>query len=167
MNMKHVSHGYSRRSARQRRDPGGPRQSVRSRSGLTLLELIVVIVVLGLLVGLVAPQILGRVDDARTTAARTQMSLMGTALDNYRLDNGSYPASEQGLASLRERPSAGAQPMNWRGPYLRKEVPLDPWDRPYVYVSPGERNPGSYDLLTFGRDGKPGGTGLDADIIGQ
>lgn len=164
--------GYrtSQEVGRAHRDSGaGAIECTRSgaRAGLTLLELMVVIVVLGLLVGLVAPQILNRVDDARNTAARTQMSLVGTALDNYRLDNGSYPGTDQGLAALRQRPSAGAQPINWRGPYLRKEVPLDPWDRPYIYVSPGQRNPNSYDLMTLGRDGKPGGTGMDADIIGQ
>lgn len=164
MTTKHTSHNdcHVDQRALIRLQP-----DFRARAGLTLLELIVVIVVLGLLVGLVGPQIMGRVDDAKVTAAKTQMSLMGTALDNYRLDNGSYPASAQGLAALRVRPSAGVSPMNWRGPYLRKEVPLDPWDRPYVYVSPGERNPGSYDLMTFGRDGKPGGTELDADIVGQ
>ena len=137
------------------------------RSGFTLLELIVVIIVLGLLAGLVAPQIFGRVGEAKDVAAKTQMSLIGTALDNYKLDNGSYPGTVQGLKALRENPAAGAPGMNWRGPYLRKDVPLDPWGKAYVYHSPGTRNPNGYDLMTLGRDGKDGGTGEDADLIGQ
>ncbi|MEW5919116.1 MAG: type II secretion system major pseudopilin GspG [Gemmatimonadota bacterium] len=137
-----------------------------SRFGFTLLELVVVIIVLGLLAAIVAPQILGRVSDARTTAAQTQVELFGTALDNYRLDNGSYPTTEQGLAALRERPSRAPVPTNWRGPYLRKDVPLDPWGKPYIYKSPGERNVSGYDLSSLGRDGKAGGEGEDKDIIG-
>lgn len=137
------------------------------RSGFTLLELLVVIIVLGLLAGLVAPQIFGRVGEAKVTTARTQMSLIGTALDSYRLDNGSYPTTEQGLKALREKPNRDPVPSNWKGPYLRREVPLDPWDRPYDYRSPGSRNPTGYDLATLGRDGKQGGTGEDADLTGQ
>jgi general secretion pathway protein G len=146
--------------------PVTPRNPGR-RSGFTLLELVVVVIVLGLLVGLVAPQILGRVGDAQLTAAKTQMELFGTALDSYRLDNGSYPTSEQGLNALRTRPVSGPPAVNWRGPYLRKDVPLDPWGRAFLYRSPGERNPGGYDVSTLGRDGKAGGTGEDADLVGQ
>jgi general secretion pathway protein G len=138
-----------------------------SRAGFTLLELVVVVIVLGLLVGLVAPQIFGRLGEATDTAAKTQMSLLGTALDNYRLDNGAYPTTEQGLSALRTRPTLGPVPTNWRGPYLRKEVPVDPWGRGYLYRSPGERNANGFDLMTLGRDGKAGGTGEDADLIGQ
>lgn len=137
-----------------------------ARVGFTLLELVVVIIVLGLLAAIVAPQILGRVSDARTTAAQTQVELFGTALDNYRLDNGSYPTSEQGLAALRERPTRAPLPTNWRGPYLRKDIPLDPWGKPYIYRSPGERNASGYDLMSLGRDGKTGGEGEDKDVIG-
>lgn len=144
-----------------------PWERSRRSTGFTLLELVVVIVVLGLLVTLVAPQILGRVGDAQITAARTQMELFGTALDNYKLDNGVYPSTEQGLAALRTAPSTGVAARNWRGPYLRKDVPLDPWGRPFLYRSPGARNPTGYDLATLGRDGEEGGTGEDADIIGQ
>jgi general secretion pathway protein G len=136
----------------------------RSESGLTLIEILVVIIVLGLLAGLVAPQIIGRVSEARSATARTQIELLGVALDNYRLDNGYYPTTEQGLAALRTRPTSEPQPRNWRGPYLQKDVPNDPWDRPYVYRSPGEVNAGSYDLLTLGRDGQPGGEEEDTDI---
>jgi general secretion pathway protein G len=95
------------------------------------------------------------------------MSLLGTALDSYRLDNGAYPTSEQGLQALREKPAREPMPANWKGPYLRKDVPLDPWDRPFLYRAPGSRNPTGYDLATLGRDGKEGGTGEDADLIGQ
>ena len=138
---------------------------IRPRRGFTLLEVLVVLMVIALLAALVGPQIVGRVSEARATAARTQMELFSLALDNYRLDNGGYPTTEQGLAALRERPRRGPAPLRWQGPYLRKEVPLDPWGRPYLYKSPGERNPGGFDLVTLGRDGTSGGTGEDADII--
>jgi general secretion pathway protein G len=136
----------------------------RQRSGFTLLELVVVIIVLGLLAGIVAPQIIGRLSEAKSTTAKTQIELLSVALDGYRLDNGSYPTSEQGLAALRERPTRAPVPANWRGPYLRKAVPLDPWGRPYIYRAPGERNPGAFDLESLGRDGKAGGEGEDADL---
>jgi general secretion pathway protein G len=139
----------------------------RRRRGFTLIELIVVIIVLGLLAGLVAPQIFGRVSEAKGVTAKTQIELLGAALDSYRLDNGGYPTTEQGLAALREKPAAGPVPANWRGPYLRKDSPLDPWGRPYVYTFPGARNKNGFDLLSLGRDGKPGGDGEDADVVGQ
>jgi general secretion pathway protein G len=135
--------------------------------GFTLLEIIVVIIVLALLAGLVAPQIFGRLSEARGTTAKTQIELLGTALDNYRLDNGAYPTTEQGLQALREKPTRAQVPGNWRGPYLRKAVPNDPWGRPYIYAFPGVRNAGGYDLKSLGRDGQPGGTGEDADIGGE
>jgi general secretion pathway protein G len=126
-----------------------------------------VLLVIGLLAGLVAPQIIGRASDARTTAAQAQLEMIGTALESYRLDNGRYPTAEQGLRALRERPTSGPAPRNWRGPYLRKDVPLDPWGQAYVYRIPGQRNPGGYDLHSLGRDGKAGGEGEDADVVGQ
>jgi len=143
------------------------RRPARRARGFTLLELLVVIIVLGLLAGLVAPQIFGRVGEAKVTSAQTQMALLGTALDSYRLDNGGYPTTEQGLQALREKPSREPVPANWRGPYLRKALPLDPWERPYLYRAPGVRNVTGYDLATLGRDGKEGGSGEDADLIGQ
>ena len=124
---------------------------MRRRSGFTLLELVVVIIVLGLLVGIVAPQIIGRLSDAKSTTARTQIELLSVALDGYRLDNGSYPTTEQGLAALRDRPTRAPVPASWRGPYLRKAVPLDPWGRAYLYRAPGERAPGGFDLESLGR----------------
>jgi general secretion pathway protein G len=138
--------------------------NVRQRSGFTLLELVVVIIVLGLLAGIVAPQIINRLSEAKCTTARTQIELLSVALDGYRLDNGSYPTTEQGLAALREKPARAPVPGNWRGPYLRKAVPLDPWGRAYLYRAPGEKNPGAFDLESLGRDGKAGGEGEDADV---
>jgi general secretion pathway protein G len=137
---------------------------MRRRSGFTLLELVVVIIVLGLLAGIVAPQIIGRLSEAKSTTARTQVELLSVALDGYRLDNGSYPTTEQGLAALREKPTRSPVPANWRGPYLRKDVPLDPWGRAYLYRAPGERNSSGFDVLSLGRDGKAGGEGEDADV---
>ena len=139
-------------------------KSTSRRAGFTLIEILVVIVVLGLLAALVGPRILGRVSDAQSASARSQIELLGLALDSYRLDNGSYPTTDQGLAALNDKPASEPRPPNWRGPYLRKDVPLDPWGRPYVYRSPGERNPSGYDLVTLGHDGQPGGSDEDADI---
>ncbi len=137
------------------------------RRGFTLIELVVVIIVLGLLAGLVGPRILGRLSEAKTTTARTQIELLGVALDSYRLDNGNYPTTEQGLAALRDRPAREPLPANWGGPYLRKALPLDPWGRPYIYtVAPAQAASG-FELRTLGKDGKPGGEGEDADIIGS
>ena len=136
----------------------------RRRSGFTLLELVVVIIVLGLLAGIVAPQIIDRLSDAKSTTAKTQIELFSVALDGYRLDNGAYPTTDQGLAALRERPTRAPVPANWRGPYLRKAIPLDPWGRAYLYRAPGDRNRGAFDLESLGRDGKVGGEGEDADV---
>src|SRR5688572_29533992 len=121
------------------------RCSAGPRFGFTLIEILVVIIVIGLLAGLVGPRILGRVSEAKTATARTQIELMGVALDNYRLDNGGYPTTEQGLVALQEKPAREPLPLNWRGPYLKKAIPLDPWGRAYAYASPGEHNPSGYD----------------------
>ena len=134
------------------------------RRGFTLLELLVVLAIIATLVAVVAPSIFRNVGDAKTDAAKSQLEIFGLALDAYRIDNDTYPTSDQGLAALRTKPTTGNPPRNWRGPYLRKDVPLDPWGRPYVYVAPGIDNPTSYDLYTLGRDGKPGGSDEDADI---
>ncbi len=126
--------------------------------GFTLVELLVVMVILGLLAALVVPSYLGRERKARWQAAKTQIEFLGTALDTFRLDVGRYPSSQEGLAALR---SGGGIP-GWDGPYLKKEVPLDPWGRAYVYRSPGEH--GEYDLYSYGADGAPGGESDARDV---
>jgi len=133
-------------------------------NGFTLIEMIVVIVVIAILAGLVGPMVFGNVADAKVQGARAQIEMFGLGLDGYRLDNDQYPTTEQGLASLRTTPTAEPAPRRWRGPYLRKEVPLDPWGRAFVYRAPGIENPGAYDLYTLGRDGRIGGTGEDEDV---
>jgi general secretion pathway protein G len=112
-----------------------------------------------LLIGIVGPQYFGKLDDSREKAARAQIDAFGKALDHYRIDTGRYPSTEQGLGALMDRPQNEAK---WRGPYLKKAVPPDPWDRPYQYKSPGEH--GDYDLYSFGSDGQAGGSDKAADI---
>ncbi|TJZ78774.1 type II secretion system major pseudopilin GspG [Chitiniphilus eburneus] len=129
--------------------------------GFTLLELLVVILIIAMLAGYVGPRLFGRVGEARAKTAASQMKALGDALDQYRLDTGGYPTTEQGLKALSEKP---AESSKWNGPYLAKALPNDPWDRPYIYRRPGE-NGREFDLLTYGADGKQGGTGEDADIV--
>jgi general secretion pathway protein G len=140
------------------------RHSAAPRSGFTLIEILVVIIVIGLLAGLVGPRILGRVSEAKSATARTQIELIGVALDNYRLDNGAYPTTDQSLGALQEKPAREPIPINWRGPYLKKAIPQDPWGKAYAYSSPGEHSPNGYDLWTLGRDGQPGGADDNADV---
>jgi general secretion pathway protein G len=128
---------------------------------------IVVVIVLGLLAGIVGPAIVERLSEAKSGTAKTQLEIFGSALDTYRIDVGSYPTTEQGLEALRTLPTRAPVPLIWRGPYLRKEIPNDPWGRPYLYKSPGVRNTTSFDLSSLGRDGKPDGKGEDADVVGQ
>ena len=136
----------------------------RGERGFTLIELMVVIVILGILAGLIIPRIMGRPDEARRAKARIQIESLETALKLYRLDNGSYPTTEQGLQALVEAPSVGQQVRNWRqGGYLeRNRVPKDPWDREFVYLCPGVH--GDFDLSSRGADGEPGGDGKNKDI---
>lgn len=135
-----------------------------SRDGFTLIEILVVIAVIALLAALVAPNVFQNVGTAKDAVARTQIEMLGAALDAYRLDNGRYPSTQQGLDALWIQPVAEPRPSNWRGPYLRKPVPLDPWKNPYLYASPGEIHLTGYDLVSLGADGAVGGEGEDADI---
>ncbi len=128
-------------------------------SGFTLLELLVVIVIIGLLAGYVAPRYFAQVGKSEIKVAQAQIDGLGKALDQYRLDTGYYPTTEQGLAVLMARPSNEAK---WDGPYLKKAVPPDPWGKPYNYRFPGEH--GDYDIYSYGKDGQPGGSKENADI---
>jgi len=128
--------------------------------GFTLLELLVVMVIIGLLVSYVAPRYFGQVGKSEVQLARAQIDALEKALDQYRLDTGRFPPPDLGLTALVTKPQNEAR---WAGPYLRKGVPLDPWGRPYVYKQPGQH--GDYDLLSYGKDGQPGGTGEAQDII--
>jgi len=144
---------------------GHPMARQRPRPGFTLIELLVVIVVLGVLATLVAPNVFRHVGTAKEATARAQIEMLGAALDAFRLDTGRYPSTEQGLAALWEQPTLPPRPINWRGPYLRKPVPADPWGASYVYRAPGTESRTGYDLLSLGADGKSGGIGEDADIV--
>jgi general secretion pathway protein G len=133
--------------------------------GFTLIEIMVVIVILGILAGLVLPRFMGRTEEARKVKAKLQIENLESALKLYKMDNGAYPTTEQGLEALVQKPTAGAVPGNWReGGYLEKgKIPQDPWNRAYVYISPGIKNK-DFDLKSLGADGEEGGEGENADI---
>jgi general secretion pathway protein G len=134
--------------------------SRRRARGFTLIELMVVLVIIGVLAALIVPNVLERAEDARVTAARTDVNNLMQALKLYKLDNQRYPTSEQGLQALITKPSAPPVPANWK-PYLEK-LPNDPWGRPYQYLNPGVK--GEVDVMSLGADGQPGGEGKNADI---
>lgn len=131
-----------------------------SRHGFTLLELLVVMVIIGLLAGYVAPRYFSEVGKSEVKVTRAQIDAFEKALESYRLDTGRLPTTEQGLEALMTQPSGVTK---WRGPYLKKSVPPDPWGKPYQYKQPGEH--GDFDIVSLGRDGKTGGQGDDADIV--
>ena len=137
------------------------RQTARSR-GFTLIEIMVVVVILGILIGFIAPKFMDYPDQARVTAAKNDIRAINSALKMYRLHNGSYPGNEQGLQALVSKPETGKIPRNWQsGGYLER-VPLDPWGGEYQYLNPGVYS--DIDIFTYGADGKPGGEGYDSDI---
>jgi general secretion pathway protein G len=131
----------------------------RKVTGFTLLELLVVIVIIGLLAAYVGPKYFAQLGKSEVTITKAQIESFSKALDTFRLDVGRYPTSEEGLGALLTKPATAPK---WNGPYLQKAVPADPWSHPYVYRSPGSK--GDYDIMSYGRDGQPGGTGEDADI---
>ncbi len=136
---------------------------MEKQQGFTLIEIMVVVVIISVLIGLVAPNILGRVDEARVTAAQADISMIEQALEMYRLDNQHYPSTDQGLEALITKPSGSPEPKKWKPDgYLKKGMPVDPWGNSYQYLSPGSN--GAYDLYSFGADGRDGGEGYDSDI---
>ncbi len=134
-----------------------PKSEIRNRrrAGFTLIELLLVLVILGILATIVVPKFANRGEQARQTAARTQIAAFATALSAFEVDNGYYPRGKDGLQSLIQQPNDAT---NWRGPYLEEKggIPLDPWGRPYLYECPGRNNPNSYDLSSMGFDGREG-----------
>lgn len=139
--------------------PNSRGRAFYNAQGFTLLELLVVVVIIGLLAGYVGPKYFSQIGKSERKAAQAQIDAFEKALDQYRLDTGHYPKTEQGLAALITAPP---NEPKWQGPYLRKAVPLDPWGNPYLYRHPGEH--GDYDLLSYGKDGQPGGTGEAEDV---
>ena len=136
------------------------RRFKKKEKGFTLIEMLIVMVILGLLAALVGPRMFGKVGKSRQKAAKAQIALFETALDTYRLDTSKYPTTEQGLQALRTKPDGVER---WDGPYLPKDVPLDPWGHAYEYRSPGEH--GEYDIISLGADGTAGGEGENEDVV--
>jgi general secretion pathway protein G len=133
----------------------------RGEAGVTLIEMLVVVTIIGLFVALVGPKLWSNVDKAKITAARAQIQNFGAALGTYKLDNGNFPTTEQGLQALRARPGDATQ---WNGPYMPLDVPKDPWGHDYVYKFPGDHGD-EPDIISYGADGQPGGDGINADIV--
>ena len=137
---------------------------LRKQKGFTLIELITVVVIIVILASALAPKFFGRTEEARMAAAKSDIATIELGLDAYEADNGFYPTTEQGLDALVNPPSTAPVPANWKGPYLKKRAGKDPWGNYYNFMSPGVYNTRGYDLFSYGRDGKEGGTGPDADV---
>lgn len=157
--FSHRHHGSNSKQATEQASDQTSFQALR-QTGFTLLELLVVMVIIGLLAGYVGPKYFAQIGKSESKTAKAQVEALGKALDQYRLDTGRYPSSEQGLTSLNVAP---ADESRWHGPYLQKALPVDPWGKPYQYRSPGEH--GDYDLWSFGKDGQAGGQEDAADIV--
>lgn len=142
--------------------PEFPIRSLSRDAGLSLIETLIVLVIIGLVSAMIIPNVISRPDDARVTVARNDIASLAAALQLYRLDNRTYPSTAQGLAALAERPAGDPQPSNWHPEGYLDAVPIDPWGNPYVYRLPGQS--GAFDLLSLGADGQPGGEDYDADI---
>lgn len=137
----------------------------RTRNGFTLLELVVVVAIIAVLASVVAPNLMRHAADAKVQAARSQMEMLSLALEAYHLDMDDYPTTEQGLEMLRRKPDGASNTESWRGPYIKREIPSDPWGRPYKYRYPGENDSTSFELATFGKDGVLGGSGDAKDLF--
>jgi len=138
------------------------RNRKRSRAGVTLIEMLVVVTIIGLFVALVGPSLFKKADDARITATKSQVANFMTALGAYKLDTGNFPSTEQGLQALRVKP---AEVLQWNGPYMPQEIPKDQWGHDFIYRFPGEHGNDEPDIISLGADGQPGGEGYNADIV--
>jgi len=137
------------------------RNRKRAQAGVTLIEMLVVVTIIGLFVALVGPSLFKRADIAKVTAAHSQINGFMTALGTYKLDTGIFPSTEQGLAALRQKP---AELNQWNGPYMQQDIPKDPWGRDYIYKYPGEHGD-EPEIVSLGADGQPGGEGVNADVL--
>jgi general secretion pathway protein G len=161
----HCLHGHKRENQVHNSAASAPEASKTysarkpNAAGFTLLELLVVIVIIGLLAAYVGPKYFSQLGKSEITVAKAQIESFEKALDTFRLDVGRYPTSEEGLNALVVKPASADK---WNGPYLKKDVPADPWGHPYIYKAPGTKS--EYDIVSYGRDGQPGGSGEDADI---
>lgn len=145
-------------------DGASARHARAGQEGLTLVEMIVVLAIIALVAALIVPNVIGRPDEARVTVANTDIRTISAALKMYRLDNGQYPTTQQGLRALVERPATPPVPRNWSSEGYLSDIPVDPWGNPYSYTSPA---PGGFELKSLGADGQPGGEGLNADLTGK
>jgi general secretion pathway protein G len=137
------------------------RRRTNARAGVTLIEMLVVVTIISLIAGVVGISVLKYLDKAKVDSAKNQIAEFGTALQAYKIAVGTYPTSEQGLQALRVKPG---EVQNWDGPYLLKDIPMDPWHHPYIYKFPGDHGD-QPDIISYGLDGQPGGEGLNADIV--